>query len=144
MFPDGDLDFESLNFNGNFEEDETGAADENRALHQEGTGETAVLFSTDPEDMYASQSVDKVQFEDKKDFQGVKCTPEEDNTSSDGDCEPEGSVSGEDEDEDEKVVPLTRGKKLDLMFLQRSFNTNSCIEDVYIHMKSGLVLKVRL
>ncbi|XP_060931234.1 dentin sialophosphoprotein [Limanda limanda] len=101
LFPDGDLDFESLNFNGNFEEDETGVADENRALHQEGTGETAVLLSTDPEDMYTSQSVDEVQFEDKEDFQGVRCPPEEDYTSSDGDCEPEGSVSGEDEDEEE-------------------------------------------
>ncbi|XP_053281087.1 uncharacterized protein si:dkey-183p4.10 isoform X1 [Pleuronectes platessa] len=101
LFPDGDLDFESFNFNGNFEEDETGDADENRALHQEGTGEPAVLFSTDPEDMYASQSVDEVQLEDKEDFQGVRCPPEEDYTSSDGDCEPEGSVSGEDEEEDE-------------------------------------------
>ncbi|XP_035014055.2 uncharacterized protein si:dkey-183p4.10 [Hippoglossus stenolepis] len=101
LFPDGDLDFESLNFNENFEEDRTGIADENKDLHQEGTGATAVLFSTDPEDMYTSESVDKVQFEDKKDFQGVRCPPEEDYTSSDGDYEPEGSVSGEDEEEDE-------------------------------------------
>ena len=101
MFADGDLDFESLNFNENFEEDETGIADENRALPQEGTGETAVWFSNDPEDMCTSGSVDDVQFEDKKDFQAVRCPPEEDYTSSDEDYEPEGSVSGEDEDEDE-------------------------------------------
>ncbi|XP_019944563.2 uncharacterized protein [Paralichthys olivaceus] len=94
LFPDGDLDFENLNFYEKFEEDKTGISDEDRALHQEGTGETAVLFS-DPEDIYTSEGVDKDQFENK----GGRCTPEEDYTSSDGDCEHDCFVSGENEED---------------------------------------------
>ncbi|XP_040007735.1 uncharacterized protein si:dkey-183p4.10 [Xiphias gladius] len=117
-FPDGDLDFENLNFDGKFEEDNSGISHENlptkedRALHQEATGATTVLSSLETKDIYMAENVGKEQSDDnndEEDFQGVGVslmstdrTPEEDYTSSDGDSEEEGSVSVEDEEDEEK------------------------------------------
>ncbi|XP_018521558.1 uncharacterized protein si:dkey-183p4.10 isoform X2 [Lates calcarifer] len=128
-FPDGDLDFENLNFDEKLEEDETDISHENspakedRALHQEATGETTVLSIMKTEDTHMAENAVEEQSDDdddddddeeeeeeeeeEEDFQGVRVglmsmdrTPEEDYASSDGDSEQE--ASGED-DEDEEV-----------------------------------------
>nr|XP_046253191.1 deoxyribonuclease I-like 1-like isoform X2 [Scatophagus argus] len=104
LFPDGDLDFENLNFDEKLEEDETGIAHENiptednEALHQEAANHTA--------DIYTAENADEKE-PDEENFQGVGVTSvgqiqEEDYTSSDGDSEQEGIVSGEDEEDGEE------------------------------------------
>ncbi|XP_041801388.1 deoxyribonuclease I-like 1-like isoform X2 [Chelmon rostratus] len=113
-FPDGDLDFESLNFDEKLEEDKGGISHENlatkedEALHQEATDQTALLSHMETKDLYMAESVDKEE-SDEEDFQGAgvimsmdKILEEEDYTSSDGDSEQEGSVSGEDEEDEEE------------------------------------------
>lgn len=113
-FPDGDLDFENLNFDEKSEDDKTDISRENLAtkedgaLHQEASGQTAVLYSMVTKDAYMAENVDEEQ-SDEEDFQGVEITsmentPEEDYTSSDGDSEQEGSVSGDDEDDEEEDI----------------------------------------
>ncbi|XP_051280155.1 midasin isoform X2 [Dicentrarchus labrax] len=110
-FPDGDLDFENLNFDERFE-DKTDISHENlttkeeEALQQEAMLQTAVLSDMETRDIYMAENVDEEQ-SDEEGFQGVRVmgmdkTPEEDYTSSDGDSEQEGSVSGDDEEEDEE------------------------------------------
>ncbi|XP_047427112.1 protein starmaker [Mugil cephalus] len=106
-FPDGDLDFENLNFDERSEEDQTEelTAKQEEAVFQEATG---VLFGEEAEDMaenvYAEQTV-----EAGDDFKSAGVgvgseSPEEGYTSSDGDPDEEDSVSSEeDEDEDEDV-----------------------------------------
>ncbi|XP_044208613.1 uncharacterized protein LOC122983005 isoform X1 [Thunnus albacares] len=111
-FPDGDLDFENLNFDEKFDEDKIGISHENlptkevRALHQEATGDT-VLSSKATLDICMAENVDEELSDAKEDFQGagvmsVDKTPEEEYTSSDGESEEEGSVSGGDEDDEEE------------------------------------------
>ena len=104
-FPDGDLDFENLNFDENLEEDKLGLSlkdlptKEDEALHQEASARTAVLSSMASKDTYMSKNVDDEQ-SDEEDFQGGEFKiPEEDYTSSDGDSEQEGSASGEEEED---------------------------------------------
>lgn len=104
-FPDGDLDFENLNFDENPEEDKLGLSlkdlptKEDEALHQEASARTAVLSSMETKDTYMSKNVDDEQ-SDEEDFQGGEFKiPEEDYTSSEGDSEQEGSASGEEEED---------------------------------------------
>lgn len=115
-FPDGDLDFEDLNFADKFEEDKTDIFQQNLPtkedvpLHQEATGQTAVLSSKENKDIYMAENVGKEQSDDEnheEDFEsagvmGMDITPEEDYTSSDGDSEQDGSVSGEGEEGEEE------------------------------------------
>ena len=117
-FPEGDLDFESLNFDERFGEDkieishEKLPTKEDSALHQEANGATTDLSSMETKDTYEAQNVDNAQSDDIKfdeeDFQGVRVglmsmgrTPEDYFTSSDGDPEQEDSVSGEDGEDEE-------------------------------------------
>ncbi|XP_073326571.1 uncharacterized protein [Pagrus major] len=104
-FPDGDLEYENLNLDENLEEDKLGLSHENlptkedEALQQEASAQTAVLSSMETKDTYMSKNVDDEQ-SGEEDFQGGGFKiPEEDYTSSDGDSEQEGSVSGEDEED---------------------------------------------
>lgn len=103
------MDFENLNVDEKLEEDRAGISHENiltkenKALHQEAT---AVLSSTETEDLYMSENVDE-ELSDDADFQGVGVmstdkTQEEDYTSSDGDSAQEGSIPGEDEEDEEE------------------------------------------
>ncbi|XP_040921837.1 cilia- and flagella-associated protein 251 isoform X2 [Toxotes jaculatrix] len=117
-FPDEDLDFDKLDFDEMFEEDKTDISHENipteedKSLHQEAMGETAVLSRMETKDMHKVENTDPEQYDeenDEEDFQGVDVglasmdrTPEEDYTSSDGDSEQEDSVSGEDEEDEEE------------------------------------------
>ncbi|XP_031142072.1 uncharacterized protein DDB_G0290685-like isoform X4 [Sander lucioperca] len=113
-FPDGDLDFENLNFDEKCEEDKTDISHENlltkedEALQQEATGPTAVLSGMKTKDTYVAENVDEKQCDDKsdeEDFEGAGLmsmakTLVEDYTSSESDQE--GSVSGEDEENEEE------------------------------------------
>ncbi|XP_078110954.1 uncharacterized protein LOC144520792 isoform X3 [Sander vitreus] len=113
-FPDGDLDFENLNFDEKCEEDKTDISHENlltkedEALQQEATGPTAVSSGIKTKDIYVAENVDEKQCDDKsdeEDFEGAGLmsmakTPVEDYTSSES--EQEGSVSGEDEENEEE------------------------------------------
>ncbi|XP_036958869.1 midasin isoform X3 [Acanthopagrus latus] len=106
-FPDGDLDFENLNFDEDLEEDKVDLSlkdlptKEDEALHQEASAQTAVLPSMETKDTYMSKNVDD-EPSDEEDFRGGEFKiPEEDYTSSDGDSEQEGSASGEEEEEEE-------------------------------------------
>ncbi|TDH10616.1 hypothetical protein EPR50_G00077590 [Perca flavescens] len=113
-FPDGDLDFENLNFDEKCEEDKTDISHENlltkedEALQQEATGPTAVLSGMKTNDINMAENVDEKQCDDKSDeenFEGAGLmsmakTPVEDYTSSES--EQEGSVSGEDEEDEEE------------------------------------------
>lgn len=113
-FPDGDLDFENLNFDAKFEENKTDishkslSTKEEEALHQEATAQTAVSSSMQTKDAYTAENADTEQ-PDEMNFQGagimsMEETLEDDYTSSDDDYEQEGSVSGDDEeDEDENI-----------------------------------------
>lgn len=103
------MDFENLNVDEKLEEDKAGISHENiltkenKALQQEAT---AVLSSTETEDLYMAENVDE-ELSDEADFQGVGVmstdkTQEEDYTSSDGDSAQEGSVPGEDEEDEEE------------------------------------------
>ncbi len=108
------MDFENLHFDEKFEEDKTDICyedlptKEDGALHQEATGQTAVLSSIETEDTCMAENVDEELADDKsdeEDFQGVRVmsmdkTQEEDYTSSDGDSEQEDSASGEDEEDE--------------------------------------------
>nr|XP_033484283.1 dentin matrix acidic phosphoprotein 1 isoform X1 [Epinephelus lanceolatus] len=106
-FPDGDLDFENLNFDEKFEEDKTQEnlpTKEDEGLQQEAT---AVLSNME-KDIYTAEHVDEEQCDDKsdeEDFEGVRVmsmdkAPEEDYTSSDS--EQDSSASGEDEEDEEE------------------------------------------
>ncbi|KAE8293363.1 hypothetical protein D5F01_LYC08474 [Larimichthys crocea] len=112
LFPDGDLDFENLNFDEKLGEDKTGIARENLPTKEdESLNEEATVRSADmeTEDIYMAENVDEEQ-SDGEDFQGagVKSTDktpeeeEEDYTSSGGESEEEGSASGEDEEDEEE------------------------------------------
>ncbi|XP_032377147.1 uncharacterized protein LOC116692752 isoform X4 [Etheostoma spectabile] len=112
-FPDGDLDFENLNFDEKCEEDKTDTSHENlltkedEALQQEATGPPAVLSGMKSRDTYVAENVDEKQSDDKsdeEDFEGAELTSRtntlvQDYTSSES--EQEGSVSGEDEEDED-------------------------------------------
>ncbi|XP_044068825.1 uncharacterized protein DDB_G0283697 isoform X2 [Siniperca chuatsi] len=129
-----DLDFENLNFDEKFEEDKTDISQQNLptkedvALHQEATGQTAVLSSVETKDIYMAENVEKERSDDKsneEDFQSVGVmstdkTAGEDYTSSDGDSEQEGSVSGEDEEDEEEDMG-TGEKPGDLLMTVHAF-----------------------
>lgn len=113
------MDFESLNFDERFEGDKTNISHENLpteedgALQQEASGQTAVVSSMETKDIHTAESVDKEQ-SDEEGFQDVGVvsvdeTPGDDYTSSDGDSEQEGSVSGDDEEDEEE--DMGRGEK---------------------------------
>ncbi|KAM6981481.1 deoxyribonuclease I-like 1-like isoform 2-T2 [Tautogolabrus adspersus] len=107
-FSDGDLDFENLNF---IEEDisaENLQTKEDTALHQEATSQTTFLLSMDSADANMTENDDKDQ-SDEEDFQvdGVMSfdkTLAQDCTSSEGDSEQAGSVSEEDEENEEEDI----------------------------------------
>ncbi|XP_058497838.1 uncharacterized protein LOC131468021 isoform X2 [Solea solea] len=132
-FPD--LDFENFNFDGKCEEDETDISCENvprkelRAVNQEGMAETAVLCSMETKDTRMTANVAEDQHDeesDKEDFQGVRReqTGEEDYASSDGDSEQEGSVSGEDEVDDEE--DMGTAEKPGELWMSESFDIEYC------------------
>ncbi|KAI3357372.1 hypothetical protein L3Q82_015804 [Scortum barcoo] len=106
--PDGDFEFENLQFDERFEDKTICHEDlptkEDGALLQEATGQTAVLSSMETKDVYMAENAEE-QDDDDEDFQGVGVmrmgiTPEEDYTSSDGDSEQGSAVSGEDEEDE--------------------------------------------
>ncbi|KAK2851297.1 hypothetical protein Q5P01_007573 [Channa striata] len=107
---DGDLDFENLNFDERFENENTDTSHKNlptkedRALHQETTGEATVSYDMENKDM--AQNAGEEQFEvknEEEDYQGVGISlagidkrAEEDYTSLDRESEEESSDSGDD------------------------------------------------
>lgn len=112
----GDFELQNLNFDEKSEKEEAQCSlknkptQEDEALHQEGTGESELLFNVEAENMYLTENVADHQPEDpqdEEDFQGVSSlvntdrTPEEDCGSSDGGTDPDGPVSQEDEDNDD-------------------------------------------
>ncbi|XP_056239997.1 uncharacterized protein si:dkey-183p4.10 [Seriola aureovittata] len=138
-FPDDDLDFENLNFDEKLEEEnshENLPTKEDRALHQEATGEATVLSTRETKDIYKPEHVDKEQSDDNdddEDFQGVGVslmsvdeTPEEDYTSSDGDSEQEGSVSGEDEEDGDEEEDIGTGEKGEDLLMSVRCGDESC------------------
>lgn len=107
------MDFENLNFNAKFEEDKTDisckslSTKEDEALRQEATAQTAVMSCMETKDAHIAENADKEQPDE--DFQGagvmsMEETLEDDYTSSDEDYEQEGSVSGEDEEDEEEDI----------------------------------------
>uniref|UniRef100_UPI0037E8E4B4 aspartic and glutamic acid-rich protein isoform X2 n=1 Tax=Semicossyphus pulcher TaxID=241346 RepID=UPI0037E8E4B4 len=111
-FADGDLDFESLNFDEKFEEEKTDISNENlqtkedEALQQEAAYQTAVLSDMETKYVNMAENNDEEQ-SDEEDFKAVgvmsmEKIQEEDYTSSEGDSEQEGSVSGDDEEGEEE------------------------------------------
>ncbi|XP_020487888.2 enolase-phosphatase E1 isoform X1 [Labrus bergylta] len=119
-FSDGDLDFENLNFT---EEDNSDISAENlqtkedNTLHQEATSQTTFLLSMESADVNMTENDDKDQ-SDEEDFQvegvmSLEKTLAEDCTSSEGDSERAGSVSEEDEENEEEDI----GEPGDLMML---------------------------
>lgn len=108
-FPDEYLDCESLNFDENLEKERTSIpcenirTKENKALRQEVADQSAVLFCTETKDAFMAKNVDE-DLSDQADFQCLEVakTQEEDCTNSDGDSAQEGSVPGEDEDDEDK------------------------------------------
>ncbi|KAM3618590.1 uncharacterized protein V6R79_022046 [Siganus canaliculatus] len=90
-FPDGDLDFENLNFEEKPEEAKPFTADD-ETLHQEATLHTADLSDIETKDSYMPENDDNVLPDGRVDE-----TPEDDYTT---DSEQEGSVSGEEENQD--------------------------------------------
>ncbi|KAM7404595.1 hypothetical protein PAMP_011931 [Pampus punctatissimus] len=115
-FTDGDLDFESLNFDENISCENVPTKKEG-ALHQEATDET-LLSRKESLDTYKGENVNEEPSDVKEDFQdaGVMSTdkmPEEDYyTSSDGESGEEGSDSGENEEDDEEGMGEKRGDVL--------------------------------
>ncbi|XP_034733380.1 uncharacterized protein DDB_G0290685 isoform X3 [Etheostoma cragini] len=126
-FPDGDLDFENLNFDEKCEEDKTDISHENLltkedgALQQEATGPPAVLSGMKSRDMYVAekQSDDKC---DEEEFDGAELmsrtnTLVQDYTSS----ESEQEVSGEDEEDEDMVTGEKPGDLLRLIHFSDEF-----------------------
>ncbi|XP_028266632.1 uncharacterized protein LOC114439084 [Parambassis ranga] len=100
-FPDGDLDFENLNFDEKCEEEkiEDLTTKKDEALLQEAADETAHPFGRETKDVsYMAECAE----EDIKDEEVLRKTPEEDYTSSSGESEQEGSVSEDDEDDEKE------------------------------------------
>ncbi|KAK5863451.1 hypothetical protein PBY51_000480 [Eleginops maclovinus] len=109
-FSDGDLDFENILFDDKCEKDETDIceekllAEEDEALQQEATGQTAVVSCMQTQDIYAEDIDVEKQCDntsDNEDFEGVGVRSsakilEEDYTSSES--EQEGSISRQDEE----------------------------------------------
>ncbi|XP_041654460.1 RNA polymerase-associated protein LEO1 isoform X2 [Cheilinus undulatus] len=111
-FPDGDLEFENLHFE---EEDKTDISAENMqtkeddTLHQETTSQPAFLFSMDVKDTNMEEN-DEEDLSDEENFEeegviSVEKTLGEDYTSSEGDSEQEGSLSGDDEEDEDEGEP---------------------------------------
>ncbi|KAM7412073.1 hypothetical protein PAMA_021846 [Pampus argenteus] len=109
-FTDDDLDFESLDLDENISCENVPTKKEG-ALHQEATDAT-VLSRKESLDVYKAENVDV-----KKDFQGAGVMSmdemtEEDYTSSGGESGEEGSVSGENEEDEEEGTGEKRGDVL--------------------------------
>ncbi|XP_041858742.1 dentin sialophosphoprotein-like isoform X2 [Melanotaenia boesemani] len=106
-FPDEDLDFENLSFDEKSEEDKTkDTTKSDGVLLQEATAETTASLDKAAEELlYKAENDNDEQNSDEsdeEDFKGViliSKIPENDYTSPDGESEQEGSVSGEDEEE---------------------------------------------
>lgn len=101
-FPDGDLDFENISFDEKSEEDRTENTTADGALLQEAAAETAASLDEAAEDSshsaesdYEEQNDDGSDEEDCNGAILTSETPEDDYTSSDGESEQEGCVSGE-------------------------------------------------
>lgn len=129
------MDFEKLNYDEKFEEEKAGNSDENlttkedKALHQEATGESAVLSDMETKDVNMAESTDEEQFNNEGvavSLMSMDRALEEDCTSSDGDSAQEGSVSGEDEEEDEEEDIEARQKLGDLLM-------SVCCSDEFSH-----------
>ncbi|XP_074537844.1 uncharacterized protein LOC141799492 [Halichoeres trimaculatus] len=114
-FADGEMDFENLNFS---EENKIDTSEESKQtkedddLHQEAT------CVTEAEDVNMEENDGKggSDEEDEEDFKGVGVmgvdeTLEENYTSSEGDSEQEGSVSGGDEGNEEEEEDLSAGEE---------------------------------
>ncbi|XP_072223269.1 uncharacterized protein [Leuresthes tenuis] len=109
-FSDGDLDFESLGFDEKSEEVniENIATTTDGALLQEATAETTALLDKAAHDiLYTAENASEDHNNDEsdeEDFKGVSLmskTPEDGYTSSDGESQKEGSVSGEENGEED-------------------------------------------
>ncbi|KAM4562576.1 uncharacterized protein PAE49_011008 isoform 2-T2 [Odontesthes bonariensis] len=139
-FPDGDLDFENLSFDEKSEEDnkENIATTSDGALLQEATAEITALLGKAAQDiLYTAENASEDQSNDEsdeEDFKGVSLmskTPEDGYTSSDGESEKEGSVSGEENEEEDVGSEEEAGDLLMSVRYSDGFHDSSKEDDIF-------------